>query len=156
MTEIPQIPKKCKICHDENKFLIQKAIDDGTPITTIEQKYNVSRSTLNNHINNDHRTNLLAAGAMDYVVRKKAIDTGIILSQYIEKWANAIPERSAETIRDNDAMKALELFSKIEGSIINKYDITVKRSIEDALKDFLECDNEDDNKNESNDNISKE
>lgn len=142
MTEIPQIPKKCKICHDENKFLIQKAIDDGVPITVIEQKYNVLRSTINTHINNDHRTNLIALGTMDYVVRKKAIDTGIILSQYIEKWANAIPERLAETIRDNDAMKALELFSKIEGTLINKHEVTVKRSIETALAEFLAEDEE--------------
>jgi len=138
--ELPQIPRKCRICNNENRFAIQKAIDNGATIAAIAREYKISSSSISIHIENNHRENLIAFGTVDYVVRKKAIDVGITLAEYLEKWQTGIPKRTPDTIKDSDAIKAMELYLKSEGNLINKHEITVKKSIEDALKEFLECD----------------
>lgn len=139
MSQIPQLSKRCRVCHHENKYAIQKDIDNGESSSSISEKYNISTYIIKMHIINNHRTNLLAVGAMDYVIRKKSIDVGLILVDYIEKWSQEITKRTS-TIRDNDALKALELLSKIQGTLINKHEIVVKKSIEDVLCNFLSDD----------------
>lgn len=135
--EIPRLPK-CLICHHENKFAIQKALDDAVlPKTEIAKTYNVSVAVINNHIYFDHRTSLIAYGTMDYVIRKKAIDVGLTLVDFIERWSEGVKGRVSESIKDSDALKAMELYLKAEGNLVNKHEVTVKRSIEDALKDYL-------------------
>ena len=141
-TEIPILPKRCKVCNDERRFAIQKAIDNKATMISIAQEYDISVGAISTHINDNHRQNLLATGVIDYVVRKKAIDVGISLANYIEKWEETIDERSGKSIKDSDALKALELYSKIAGTLVNKHEVTVKRDIETALKEFLECDND--------------
>lgn len=140
MTEIPQLSKRCQICTSENKYLIQKAIDNGASVSQIAKEYNVSASSINYHIKAEHRENLLAFGVMDYIIKRKAIDVGLTLADYLEKWKSVISERPGQSIKDSDALKALELYSKVTGNLINKHEVTVKRSVEDALKEFLECD----------------
>ncbi len=146
MTEIPKLSPRCVICHSENKFLIQKNIDDGIPIAVIAREYDITRSMIETHITNDHRTNLLALGTIDYVVRKKAVDVGITLAEYIEKWSSGVSNRPVESIRDNDAIKAMELFLKAQGTLVNKHEVKVTRDIETALKEFLSEDLDDEEK----------
>ena len=142
MSEIPILPKRCKVCNDERRFAIQKAIDNKATMVSIAQEYDISVGAISTHINDNHRQVLLATGVIDYVVRKKAIDVGISLANYIEKWEETIEERSGKSIKDSDALKALELYSKIAGTLVNKHEVIVKRDIETALKEFLEFDDE--------------
>ncbi len=144
MTEIPQLPKRCQVCHHENKFAIQKLIDKGEAVSLISKEYNISTYAIKAHIMNNHRTNLIAFGEMGYILRKKSVDAALVLADYINKWSDSIQERRPETIKDSDAIKALELFSKVQGTLIDKHEIVIKRSIEDALKIFLECDDDKD------------
>ncbi len=136
---IPQLSKKCRVCNNELKYAIQCAIDNGATIASIAREYNVSIGSLSNHIENNHRENLIAMGTMDYIVRKKAIDVGLTLADYIEKWQSGIPERMPNDIKDSDAIKAMELYLKSEGNLVNKHEVKVTRDIETALKEFLEC-----------------
>ena len=137
MPEIPQLPK-CRICNNvELRFEIQKVIDNGATIKDIATKYNLTHSIIRKHIDEYHRVNLMAVGTMEYVIKKKALDVGKILSDYAEKWSDGVASRPVETIKDSDAIKAMELYLKSEGNLINKHEVTVKRSIEDALNDFL-------------------
>lgn len=153
--EIPQLHKTCQICHHEKNFEIQKAIDNGESMSSLSIKYNISKYVINSHIKNNHRISLIAFGEMDYVLRKKSVDAALILADYIDKWAMGLIDRQSKTIRDNDALKALELFSKIQGTLVNKHEITVKKSIEEALSDFLGSDLEDEIVNDNNE-IKKE
>lgn len=145
MTEmaIPVLPK-CRVCNHENKFSIQKALDEGGHKATIAKKYDISVEAISSHIFFNHRPTLIAYGTMDYVIRKKAIDVGLTLADFIEKWSEGTKGRISETIKDGDAIKAMELYLKSEGSLVNKHEVTVKRSIEDALKDYLTVDEEKD------------
>ncbi len=146
MTEIPQLPKRCQVCHHENKFAIQKLIDKGEAATLISKEYNISTYAIKAHIMNNHRSNLIAFGEMGYILRKKSVDAGLVLADYINKWSASIQERQPETIKDSDALKALELFSKIQGTLVDKHEIVIKRSIETALAEFLSSDLDDETK----------
>jgi hypothetical protein len=142
MTDIP-IPKlpNCKVCNHEARFAIQKSLDNGVPYTAIMNEYQISLSDINVHVKNDHRENLIAFGTMDYVIRKKAVDIGLILADYIDKWSSGLEARMPKTIRDGDVIRAMDLYLKSRGELTNKHEVTVKRSIEDALKQFLEEEN---------------
>lgn len=134
--EIPRLPK-CLICNHEHKFAIQKALDDNVPKSEISRTYGINIHVIDNHIFFNHRVDLIAYGTMDYVIRKKAIDVGITLADFIERWSEGVKGRVSESIKDSDAIKAMELYLKAEGNLVAKHEITIKRSIEDALKDFL-------------------
>ena len=137
---IPKLPK-CVICNHADRFAIQKMIDDGATSREIMKKFNINSHSIKNHINKEHRANLLNFGQIDYVMRKKNIDVALTLVEFIEKWKSGMESR-VEPIKDSDAIHALELYAKAEGNLVNKHEITVKRSIEDALKDFLDCNEE--------------
>lgn len=38
---IPKLPPRCQVCHHEKRFELQKAIDDGTTLEELSQKYNI-------------------------------------------------------------------------------------------------------------------
>lgn len=136
--EMPKILPRCKVCNNiKQRFLIQRDIDEGLDPKNIAKKYNIPGRSVALHINGNHRDNLIAFGTIDYVVRKKAIDVGLTLADLINKWSSGLPIRTPDTIKDSDAIKAMELYMKASGTLINKHEVTVKRTIEDALKDFL-------------------
>ena len=137
MPKIPKLSEKCLICNNELRFAIQKSIDDGMKKSLIATTYNLSASTIISHIDENHREALITLGTIDYVLKKKAIDIGLKLSDLIEKWGEGLNNRNWETIKDSDAIKAMELYLKARGQLVNKTEVTVKRSIEDAMKDFL-------------------
>jgi hypothetical protein len=153
--ELPQVSKKCKVCTSENKFLIQKAVDNGASIASIAREYDISISSINNHITNNHRSNLLMLGEIDYVLRRKSIDVGLTLADYLEKWKSVIVERSGNTIKDSDALKAMELYAKVEGGLVNKHEVTVKKSIREIFNEILDCDEEDKTNNEEEEDETK-
>ena len=139
MTEIivPTVPAKCKVCNSGSRFIIQKAIDNNATITMIATEFKVSESDIRKHIEGGHRGALLELGMADYVMRRKGIDVSLTLSNLIEKWSTGVSSRMPETIKDADAIRAMELYLKAQGELTNKHEITVKRTIEDALKDYL-------------------
>jgi predicted transcriptional regulator len=141
-TQVTKIPENCKVCNSDNKFVIQKAIDNKAAFVMIAREFGVTVKNIKEHIEGEHRESLLELGMIDYVMRKKGVDVGLTLSNLIEKWSSGIEVRTPETIRDNDAIRAMELLLKSQGDITNKHEIIVKRSIEDALQDFLGDDEE--------------
>ena len=52
--EIPILPK-CKICNNEHKFAIQKALDNGISKAEIAKTYDISNTIIDNHIFFNHR-----------------------------------------------------------------------------------------------------
>ena len=135
--EIPQIAKNCKICGNELRFAIQKDLDMGLDLIRIEKKYGLDMEDTQKHITGNHRIALITHGQVDYILRKKAIDIGESLAEFIDKWSANIKIRTPETIKDADAIRAMELYLKSRGELTEKREITVKRSIEEALGAFL-------------------
>lgn len=137
MPKIPKLSETCLICNNELRFAIQKSIDDGMKKSTIATTYNLSAATIITHIDDNHREALITLGTIDYVLKKKAIDIGLKLSDLIEKWSEGLDNRNWETIKDSDAIKAMELYLKAKGSLVNKTEVTVKRSVKDIFNDIL-------------------
>jgi len=139
MTEIiPKLHEKCPICHSEYRFIIQKALDEDD----IEKlaKFDISPLWLTKHKTEDHRSNLIAWGAMDAKIRNKGVKVGETLSDFILKWRKGLEQRPDKTIKDSDAINALKLFSQIEGSLVNKHEVTIKKSIKELFNEILDCD----------------
>ena len=138
MTEVTAlIDKNCLICHHELRFAIQKDIDEGFDISDIATKYTVRSSDVKKHNERGHREGLIAFGTADYIMRKKAIDVGTNLVDFIQKWAENIKNRHPDKIKDADAIRAIELYMKSRGDFVDKHEVTIKRSIEEALGSFL-------------------
>jgi len=133
LPETPELPR-CKVCNSENRFLIQKEIDSGELPADISIKYNISHNIILNHINRGHRSQLLAWGAVDYVVRKKSVDIAETLNHMIEKLASKI---DSPDFKNADLIKAIELFSKLEGRIVDKHEVMLKKSVDDEIRDYL-------------------
>ena len=141
---IPKIPENCKVCNHFDKFAIQKAIDNNVKKSMICKEFNITSLDITRHINGAHRDSLLELGIADYVLRRKNIDVGLTLSSLIEKWATGVPTRMPETIKDADAIRAMELYLKSQGGLVNKHEVKVTRTVDDALTEFLSDDAEDD------------
>lgn len=135
--ELPNLPElpNCKVCQHEKRFVIQKEIDGGALPVNIFDNYGVPKISTTNHMKEHHREKLILYGAVDYTIRKKGIDTAEILLDYIERWVNSIKTRT--DFKDSDGIKAIELFNKIQGSIVNKHEIKVTKTVDEALRDFL-------------------
>ncbi len=117
----------CKICRHPMNFAIQKAIDEGMKYLDIVKKFSTDDHPFEQyhvaqHVSKGHREKLIAFGVADWEARRRGIELGKILADYIEKWQRT---RSGE-IRDSDALKALDLLAKIEG-VPQKHEIEVSR-----------------------------
>jgi len=140
---IPKISPECKVCNSQNKFIIQKAIDNKAAHAMIAREFGVTVKNIKDHIEDEHRNELLNMGMIDYVMRRKGIDIGLTLSNLIEKWSSGVDTRMPDTIRDSDAIRAMELYLKSQGELVNKHEVKVTRTVNDALTEFL-SDEEDD------------
>jgi len=137
MTAIPELHPKCPICHSEYRFIIQKAIDEEDD--DILRKYNILPLWLTKHKYENHRNNLIMWGAMDAKVRSKGIKVGIELADFILKWREGLKQRAPESIKDSDAINALKLYSQVEGSLVERHEVTITKSVDQAIKDFLDA-----------------
>lgn len=140
---VPKIPANCKICNHVSKFVIQKALDNNVIFSMIAKEFKITVDNINRHVNEGHRDSLLELGITDYVLRRKSIDVGLTLSTLIEKWAVGVADRIPETIKDADAIRAMELYLKSQGELINKHEVKVTRTVDDALTEFLSDEDED-------------
>jgi len=117
-------------------------IDNNRDIGEICLNFKLTRLNIEKHISDNHRETLMAWGIMDYTVRKYAINAGNTLGEFIDKWQKGLVERTPKSIKDSDALKAIELYSKLAGELTDKHEVTIKHSIEDALKEYLSEDEE--------------
>lgn len=141
-TKLPKLPRKCKICMSEDKFVIQKELDSGATNKTISEFHKgITEGDVQKHISQGHRWKLMAFGTVDYTIRKLNINVGERLTNIIEKLTKDLETKNSDETKYIDIIhelkSALELYAKMEGTLINKHEIKVERSIEDALKEFL-------------------
>ena len=134
---IPRVPADCAICGHELRFAIQKDIDMGLDILQIQKKYDIKMEHVNKHIVKLHRAALISFGQADYEVRKAGIDIGKNLASFIDKWMTKVQVQNPDSIKDADAIRAMELYLKSRGELTDKHEVTVKKSIEEALSSFL-------------------
>lgn len=139
---VPKIPANCKICNHFSKFVIQKAIDNNVIFSMIAKEFKITEDNINRHVNEEHRDSLLELGITDYVLRRKSIDVALTLSTLIEKWAVGVTDRMPETIKDADAIRAMELYMKSQGGLVNKHEVKISRTVDDALTEFLSDEDE--------------
>lgn len=137
--ELPELPK-CGVCYSDDKFLIQKEIDKGELPADIAETYTVPRKEILRHIADHHREKLIAYGLIDYTIRKKAVNMAEMLLKMIEKWEKGLDQREDRDVKDADVIRAMELYQKMQGTLVEKSEVTVKRSVDDAIKDYLEKD----------------
>jgi len=135
--QLPELPK-CELCNNDARFVIQKKLDNGSLPNDISIEYNVTRKDVLRHIEEHHREKLISYGLIDYAVRKKAVNMAEILLKMIETWNKTLETRT--DFKDSDVLKAIELYQKMQGSLVEKHEVTIKRSVDDAVKEFLEKD----------------
>lgn len=134
--EIPTLPV-CQICRNAKRLTIQKAIDDGVTQKEIETLYGISPSVQINHNDDGHRQILITLASIDYQLKKEGMETGKLLCRFIKKWADNLETRKGDKMKDSDVLKALELYSKIEGQITDKHEVTIRKDFGQVMKDFL-------------------
>jgi len=143
VTKTAIILPNCKLCNHIKSFEIQKCLDTHSMThDEIEDMYGISTGVIANHNKAKHRNQLISFGWADYIARKKGIDAGNILADYIGKWADTLDTREGASIKDSDVLKAISEFNKLQGSIVEKHEITLKRDLGKAIKDYLEEDDE--------------
>ena len=129
----------CKICRHPMNFAIQKAIDEGMKYADIVKKFSTLEHPFEDyhvaqHVSKGHRNALITFGVADWEARRRGIELGKILADYIKEWVKT----RKGTIRDADALKALDLLAKIEG-VPQRHEIEVapKRTPSEVLRDYL-------------------
>jgi len=129
---------RCKLCLHPDNFEIQKSLDDASLThKEIAERYGFPEHVISVHNKNGHREKLLAYGWMDYTVRKKGVDAGEILAEFVEKWAKQLRVRKGESIKDADALKAIMEYNRLHGDIVERSEIMVKQDIGDAIAEHL-------------------
>jgi len=138
-----KLPPRCQVCHHQRRLDIQKDIDDAILTKRqIAEKYGVSIHSITNHISQNHRERLIAWSVMDYQVRKAGFDIGETLVAYLKRWCVSLQQRTGEEIRDSDALKALEMLMKFRGEGKEVHEVTVKKSLGEMIKEYLEEEDE--------------
>ena len=137
---IPKLPSRCQVCHHEKRFEIQKAIDDGMKPDELIQKYNITLSSLQNHNKVDHRVELLKWGWFDRSIRNTAVIYDKMLCEMAKKGLSAAEKMNTDDLKPGDIIKLIELGKRVQGEMIDKHEITVKQSLGDKIKEFLNVD----------------
>ena len=138
--EIPKLPPRCQVCHHENRFKIQKAIDDGATSIEIEQRFGIAKANVQYHNNVGHRKDLLTWGYADYAIRKNAQIYDQILCEMAKKGLDAAKRMSPDDLKPTDIIKLTELGKRVSGEMVDKHEITVKKDLGAVIKDFLDVD----------------
>ena len=65
------------------------------------------------------------------------MELGKALLTYLRKWSSILDSRDPSEIKDADAFKAYELVNKLLGNIIERHEVTIKKSLGEEIEEYL-------------------